>query len=56
MDDNSNMQAVVAGHICLDITPGLINTSNKELGEIISPGRMVTLSGVNISTGWVIQV
>lgn len=51
MDSNSNLQAVVAGHICLDITPGFTNSSQRKLDEIFSPGKSVSLSGVNISTG-----
>ena len=55
MVNDSNITAVVAGHLCLDITPGFMNTTNKELAEMISPGRTLTLSGVKISTGGVVS-
>lgn len=48
---SANLDAVVAGHLCLDIIPGFTNTNNKELNEIISPGKSIILSGVNMSTG-----
>jgi len=46
-----DIQAVVAGHICLDITPGFSSNKRKELREILSPGKLTNVSGVNLSTG-----
>lgn len=46
-----NVQAVVAGHICLDITPGFPTGEKQELREILSPGKLTNVSGVKLSTG-----
>ena len=46
-----NVQAVVAGHICLDITPGFPSGEKQELREILSPGKLTNVSGVKLSTG-----
>lgn len=51
MDCLNDLQAVVAGHICLDIIPVLPNEGHKKLDEIIAPGKSLILSGVNIATG-----
>ena len=45
-------KVVVAGHACLDITPifpGGIQAS--EIGDILKPGKLVTMNGVDIHTG-----
>lgn len=44
-------QAVVAGHICLDITPNFPEGENKELKDILSPGKLTKMEGVKLSTG-----
>lgn len=43
-------KVVVAGHICLDITPVYPMESNKDT-DIFKPGKLVTMDGVSISTG-----
>lgn len=42
---------VVAGHLCLDITPGFIEGMKKDVGDIFSPGKLTNMSGVSFSTG-----
>jgi len=43
-------KVVVAGHICLDIIP--VYPAEGNLGtDIFKPGKLVTMDGVNISTG-----
>lgn len=44
-------KAVVAGHICLDITPVFPNGRNASIGELLIPGRLVNVDGAEISTG-----
>ena len=44
-------QVVVAGHICLDITPAFINKKAIPLTELFIPGRLINMGDVNISTG-----
>ena len=43
--------AVVAGHICLDITPGFRGDQKKDIRDILIPGRLTSVAGVKISTG-----
>lgn len=51
MGCENSLQAVVAGHICLDITPGLEGLANKGLKDILAPGKLTNISGVKLSTG-----
>lgn len=44
--------ALIAGHICLDITPIFSNTSTiTTLGEILLPGKLIQMNNVDIHTG-----
>ncbi|TVQ35615.1 MAG: carbohydrate kinase family protein [Spirochaetaceae bacterium] len=43
--------AVVAGHICLDVTPHFESTDAAQLSEILIPGKLVEMNGVDLSTG-----
>ena len=42
---------LVAGHICLDITPVFSARTPAPLGEVLVPGKLVQMRDVNISTG-----
>lgn len=44
-------KAVVAGHICLDITPQFPKASINNIQEVLSPGKLIHMDGVDISTG-----
>ena len=44
-------KAVVAGHVCIDITPVFPLEKVKEASEILKPGRLISMNGVNIHTG-----
>ena len=44
-------EVVVAGHICLDITPKLKNSILKNIQELLLPGKLINLEGVEISSG-----
>lgn len=46
-----DIEAVVAGHICLDITPTFSDIEKKTLGEIFSPGKLTQVNGAKMSTG-----
>lgn len=49
-------KVIVAGHACLDITPVFLQTIKPEaLGDILSPGRLVAMDGVDIHTGGVVS-
>ncbi len=43
--------AVVAGHICLDIIPNFVHHENVPLGELLRPGHLVEVGPVTLSTG-----
>lgn len=41
---------IVAGHLCLDITPIFPNRKGS-LGDILEPGKLIHMDGVNVHTG-----
>ncbi len=45
-----DLDAVVAGHICLDITPE-IHSEADSLAELLRPGALVTVGQATVSTG-----
>ncbi|MBN1553396.1 MAG: carbohydrate kinase family protein [Phycisphaerae bacterium] len=47
---NNAADAIVAGHICLDIIPNL-DKQTKSFGELITPGNLVVTEPAMISTG-----
>ncbi|MBM6948379.1 carbohydrate kinase family protein [Mordavella massiliensis] len=42
---------IVAGHICLDITPVFSSETAQPLSSVLIPGKLVQMRDVNISTG-----
>lgn len=44
-------KVVVAGHICLDITPVFDGRKAKQLGDILTPGKLVHVGEADIHTG-----
>ncbi len=44
-------KAVVAGHICIDITPVFPEQHQPDIGSILTPGRLIHMQGVNVHTG-----
>lgn len=44
-------KAVVAGHICIDITPGIPEQSSERIQDILSPGKLVNVGAADIHTG-----
>ncbi|SDD54192.1 Sugar or nucleoside kinase, ribokinase family [Paenibacillus sp. CF095] len=45
---------VVAGHICLDITPKFPANPNSNLSEILLPGKLVQMRDADVHTGGVV--
>ena len=43
--------AVVAGHVCLDVIPRFRNTGATTMGEILVPGKLVNVENAAVSTG-----
>jgi sugar/nucleoside kinase (ribokinase family) len=46
-------KAIVAGHICVDITPVFPkqNTKYSHMEELLQPGKLIRMNGVDIHTG-----
>lgn len=48
---NRKLDVVVAGHICLDITPGLDHVDPRSPAEFFTPGKLLNVGPVSVSTG-----
>lgn len=46
-----NLRAVVAGHICLDIFPGLETLGEGKFNEMFHPGGLITVGPAILATG-----
>ncbi|MHA9737890.1 carbohydrate kinase family protein [Robinsoniella peoriensis] len=44
-------KVIVAGHICLDITPVFPDKKMTKLSEILSPGRLIQMGQADVHTG-----
>jgi sugar/nucleoside kinase (ribokinase family) len=44
-------KAIVAGHICLDMTPVFPKQKAERLEEILQPGKLIHMNGVDVHTG-----
>ncbi len=44
-------QAILAGHICLDITPDFSSLEEGQFQHLFQPGRLLQASNINLSTG-----
>lgn len=42
---------MIAGHLCLDVIPQFPDTGERELGNIMRPGKLVNVNSAKISTG-----
>ena len=49
--ENSTAAVVVAGHICLDITPDLRGQSKQPLSTLFKPGKLVRSGTADVHTG-----
>jgi len=47
----SQIDVVVAGHVCMDITPTFGRLSGASIGDILRPGHLVRTLGVGINPG-----
>jgi sugar/nucleoside kinase (ribokinase family) len=54
MNPDNDLQAVVAGHICLDITPGLRHINASNMQSLIAPGKLTSVTKPEICTGGVV--
>lgn len=44
-------KAVVAGHICIDITPAIPAQTSVKIEDILSPGKLINVGDADIHTG-----
>ena len=44
-------EIVVAGHICLDLSPAFDSTQPQSVSTLFRPGRLINTSGMTVSTG-----
>ncbi|TDL69355.1 carbohydrate kinase family protein [Paenibacillus amylolyticus] len=51
---HNKKKIVVAGHICLDITPKFPADTNSNLSEILLPGKLVHMQDADVHTGGVV--
>lgn len=51
MNNDSKIDVIVAGHICLDMTPEFSKTNKSDIRDILTPGKLVNMGRVRISTG-----
>lgn len=47
-------KVIVAGHICLDITPVFPGKKVSRLDEMMAPGKLIHMNGVEVHTGGVV--
>lgn len=47
-------KVVVAGHICLDITPVFSSDKIQQVEEVLIPGKMIEMKDVDVHTGGVV--
>ncbi len=44
-------EIVVAGHLCLDLSPAFDSTQPQSVSTLFRPGRLINMSGMTVSTG-----
>ncbi|MCR4591471.1 MAG: carbohydrate kinase family protein [Lachnospiraceae bacterium] len=47
-------KVIVAGHICIDITPAMKGRSVQDIGDYLSPGKLINVGSADIHTGGVV--
>ena len=50
----NNQKLIVAGHICLDVTPVFPKESESPIAQLLSPGKLIHMDPANVSTGGVV--
>jgi len=44
-------KVIVAGHICIDITPVFSDRKTTNIGEVLKPGKLIEMGKAEVSTG-----
>ena len=55
MEQDKDLQVIVAGHICIDLIPTFKTSAKSELKDILIPGKLINMGRVNISTGGIVS-
>ena len=42
---------VIAGHICIDITPVFPDKMTSNIGDVLKPGKLIEMGKAKVSTG-----
>lgn len=50
-DDSVSKKVIVAGHICLDITPIFPVGKSKMVSDILKPGKLIEMNAADVHTG-----
>lgn len=50
-DDSVRKKVIVAGHICLDITPIFPDEKKKVVSDILKPGKLIEMNAADVHTG-----
>jgi len=48
-------EIVVAGHLCLDLSPAFDSAHPQSVSTLFRPGRLINTSGITVSTGGVVS-
>lgn len=48
---SNQIEAVVAGHICIDMIPGFGQMDKKDIKDLFVPGKLINMGGVTVSAG-----
>jgi sugar/nucleoside kinase (ribokinase family) len=51
MAEHKKVKAMVAGHICLDITPQFHSNQTGDFSELLSPGKLINVGDAALSIG-----
>jgi sugar/nucleoside kinase (ribokinase family) len=51
MRANHEYDAVVAGHVCLDITPRFHDAGARDIAKLLAPGKLINVGNAALSTG-----
>ena len=51
MNNKDKFDVVVAGHICFDVIPAFKDMGKMTMGEIFTPGKLINMGSVKVSTG-----
>ena len=51
MPESYTHEAVVAGHICLDLTPRFAAGAAGDITTLMAPGKLIGMDGIEVSTG-----